>query len=165
MKVKSIKKNSIIVHTYDLEVDKTHNYILKNGCVVHNSSVVSGETNGIEPPRAFLNVKTSKRGNIKMIVPGYPNLKNSYDLLWDHRTMKGYLSNVAIMQKFVDQSISANTSYNPEHHEDSKIPLKVLMGDILFAHKHGVKTLYYNNTYDLQKEDGDEPEVCDSCTI
>lgn len=167
--------DSIISHEYkmdwetlrsDIALHGMRNSVVSSLMPSESSSVVSGETNGIEPPRAFLNIKSSKRGNIKLIVPGYPNLKNNYDLLWEQKSTRGYLSNVAIMQKFIDQGISANTSYNPENYTDNKIPMKTLIGDLLFAHKHGIKTLYYCNTYDLQKEDAvDTTEVCDSCTI
>ena len=113
-----------------------------------SSSVVCNATNGIEPPRDFLSVKKSKKGTLKQIVPSYSTLKNNYTLLWDMKSMDGYLNNMAIMQKFFDQAISTNTSYNPQHYDNSEVPASVLIGDLLKSYSLGIKTLYYQNTYD-----------------
>ena len=94
-----------------------------------SSSVVSNETNGIEPPRAYLSVKKSKKGPLKQIVPQYHTLKNNYTLLWDMKDNSGYINVVAVMQKFFDQAISGNWSYNPENYPDNKIPVSVMAGD------------------------------------
>ena len=113
-----------------------------------SSSVVCNATNGIEPPRNFLSIKKSKKGTLKQIVPSYTTLKNNYTLLWDMKNMDGYLNIMAVMQKFFDQSISTNTSYNPQHFENGEVPASVLIGDILRSYSLGLKTLYYQNTYD-----------------
>ena len=113
-----------------------------------SSSVVCNATNGIEPPRDYLSIKKSKKGTLKQIVPGYPRLKNNYTLLWDMKSMEGYLNVMAVIQKFFDQSISTNTSYNPQNFEGKEVPASVLIGDLLKSYKLGIKTLYYQNTYD-----------------
>ena len=121
-----------------------------------SSSVVSNETNGIEPPRDYLSIKKSKKGPLKQIVPGYPNLKNYYTLLWDMPGNEGYINIVAVMQKYFDQAISGNWSYNPEQYEGNEVPISVMAKDLLTTYKLGWKTSYYQNTYD-SKSDNDEP--------
>jgi ribonucleoside-diphosphate reductase alpha chain len=123
-----------------------------------SSSVVSNATNGIEPPRAFLSVKKSKKGPLKQIVPSYTTLKNSYTLLWDMPNNDGYIKVTAVMQKFFDQAISGNWSYNPENYPDNEVPVSVMANDLLTTYKYGWKTSYYQNTYD-NKKDGDEELV------
>jgi ribonucleoside-diphosphate reductase alpha chain len=112
------------------------------------SSQISNATNGIEPPRGHVSIKASKDGILKQVVPEYDRLKEQYELLWDMPNNDGYLSLVAIMQKFVDQTISANTNYDPAKFEGGKVPMKTLLKDLLTAYKLGVKTLYYHNTRD-----------------
>ncbi|TDF41648.1 ribonucleoside-diphosphate reductase subunit alpha [Alteromonadaceae bacterium M269] len=112
------------------------------------SSQISNATNGIEPPRGHISVKSSKDGVLKQVVPDFKNLKDNYELLWDLPSNDGYLQLVGIMQKFVDQTISANTSYDPSKYEGGKVPMKVLIQDLLTTYKLGVKTLYYHNTRD-----------------
>ena len=121
-----------------------------------SSSVVSNATNGIEPPRALLSIKKSKKGPLKQIVPGYPKLKNDYTLLWDMESNTGYINVVAMMQKYFDQAISGNWSYNPLKFENNEVPLSVMAQDMLMAYKLGWKTSYYQNTYDFK---GEEEEV------
>jgi len=121
-----------------------------------SSSVVSNATNGIEPPRAFLSTKKSKKGPLKQIVPQYGSLKNNYTLLWDMKGNDGYIKIVAAMQKFFDQAISGNWSYNPENYENNEVPVSVMAGDFLKTYKYGWKTSYYQNTYD-NKDDLQEP--------
>ncbi len=121
-----------------------------------SSSVVSNATNGIEPPRALLSIKKSKKGPLKQIVPGYAKLKNNYTLLWDMPSNEGYINIVAIMQKYFDQAISGNWSYNPLHYENNEVPLSIMATDMLTAYKYGWKTVYYQNTYDFK---GEEEEV------
>ena len=140
------------------------------------SAQISNSTNGIEPPRAFVSVKQSKDGILKQVVPGYPRLKNKYDLLWDQKSPEGYLKIMAVLQKYIDQGISVNTSYNPEHYPDEKIPMSVLLQHLVMFYKYGGKQLYYFNTYDGQGEiefkdevplevgDADD-EYCESCVI
>ena len=155
-----------------------------------SSSVVSNATNGIEPPRDYLSIKKSKKGTLKQIVPDYKRLKNAYTLLWDMEGNNGYINIVAVMQKYFDQAISGNWSYNPEHFEDGQVPVSIMAQDLLNTYKYGWKTSYYQNTYD-SKKDVDEPahsvgwkdnvpetdvlkdepkqveedEACESCTI
>ena len=121
-----------------------------------SSSVVSNATNGIEPPRGYLSVKKSKKGPLKQVVPDYKKLKSYYTLLWDMKSNEGYINIVAVMQKYFDQAISGNWSYNPEHFEDGQVPLSVMAKDLLTTYKLGWKTSYYQNTYD-SKKDEDEP--------
>ncbi len=125
------------------------------------SSQISNATNGIEPPRGFVSIKASKDGILRQVVPDYENLSENYELLWDIPNNDGYLHLVAIMQKFIDQSISANTNYDPQRFEDGKVPMKVLLKDLLTAYKYGVKTLYYQNTRD-GAEDSQE-DLDDGC--
>jgi ribonucleoside-diphosphate reductase alpha chain len=139
------------------------------------SAQISNSTNGIEPPRALVSYKQSKDGVMAQVVPGYHHLKNKYDLLWDQRSPAGYLKICAVLQKYIDQGISVNTSYNPEHFEDGKVPMSQLITDIVTFYKYGGKQLYYNNTFDgagEMKEDlpeleaaTDDPESCESCVI
>jgi ribonucleoside-diphosphate reductase alpha chain len=121
-----------------------------------SSSIVSNATNGIEPPRDYLSIKKSKKGPLKQIVPSYGTLRNSYTLLWDMPSNTGYINIVAVMQKFFDQAISGNWSYNPENYENSEVPVSVMANDLLTTYKYGWKTSYYQNTYD-SKKDVDEP--------
>ena len=146
-----------------------------------SSSVVSNATNGIEPPRGYLSIKKSKKGPLKQIVPQYGTLKNNYDLLWEMRSNKGYINIVAVMQKFFDQAISGNWSYNPEHYPNNEIPVSIMAQDLLTTYKYGWKTSYYQNTYDIKTDEMDdsnesldslisqieteEEEDCESCKI
>jgi len=154
-----------------------------------SSSVVSNATNGIEPPRDYLSIKKSKKGTLKQIVPMYSTLKNNYTLLWDMKDNEGYINIVAVMQKYFDQAISGNWSYNPENYEDNQVPVSVMAQDLLNTYKYGWKTSYYQNTYDSKNDidevrevkEEDKPlqgyasevlsnkmeveEDCDSCTI
>ena len=149
-----------------------------------SSSVVSNATNGIEPPRDYLSTKKSKKGPLKQIVPQFGTLKNNYTLLWDMKDNDGYIKIVSAMQKFFDQAISGNWSYNPENYANNEVPVSEMAGDLLKTYKYGWKTSYYQNTYDQK---GDEPvlteekkaniedllqdiltteeEDCDSCKI
>ena len=144
------------------------------------SAQISNSTNGIEPPRSFVSVKQSKHGVLKQVVPQFAKLKNKYDLLWDQKSPQGYLKIMAVLQKYIDQGISVNTSYNPEHYEDEKVPMSVLIQDILMFYKYGGKQLYYNNTFDGQGEIDihkaeteqvatttfvEDEEDCESCKI
>jgi ribonucleoside-diphosphate reductase alpha chain len=146
-----------------------------------SSSVVSNATNGIEPPRGFLSIKKSKKGPLKQIVPQYQHLKNNYTLLWDMPSNHGYINIVAVMQKFFDQAISGNWSYNPENYPDNEVPVSVMAQDFLTTYKYGWKTSYYQNTYDNKtdevKEDSNVQNLilellqsegeddCESCKI
>jgi ribonucleoside-diphosphate reductase alpha chain len=118
-----------------------------------SSSVVSNATNGIEPPRGYLSIKKSKKGPLKQIVPQYQTLKNNYTLLWDMPSNNGYINIVAVMQKFFDQAISGNWSYNPENYADNEVPTSVMANDFLTTYKYGWKTSYYQNTYDIKTDE------------
>ena len=147
-----------------------------------SSSVVSNATNGIEPPRGYLSIKKSKKGPLKQIVPQYQTLKNNYTLLWDMPSNTGYINIVAVMQKFFDQAISGNWSYNPENYANNEVPVSVMAQDMLTCFKLGHKTAYYQNTYDIKtdevveesKEDlqsllndimSSDEDDCESCKI
>ena len=118
-----------------------------------SSSVVSNATNGIEPPRDYLSVKKSKKGPLKQIVPQYGSLKNNYTLLWDMASNEGYIKIVSVIQKFFDQAISGNWSYNPENYPDNEVPVSVMANDFLNTYKYGWKTSYYQNTYDNKTDE------------
>ena len=124
-----------------------------------SSSVVSNATNGIEPPRGYLSIKQSKKGPLKQIVPQYGTLKNNYTLLWDMPNNNGYINVVSIMQKFFDQAISGNWSYNPENYSDNEVPVSVMAQDFLTTYKYGWKTSYYQNTYDGKSDEAKDEKV------
>ena len=148
-----------------------------------SSSVVCNATNGIEPPRGYLSVKKSKKGPLTQIVPSYQTLKNYYTLLWDMPSNEGYINIVAVMQKFFDQAISGNWSYNPKNYPNNEVPVSVMVQDWLNTYKYGWKTSYYQNTYDMSMDSSDEETAkeptmedllssiegadddCDSCKI
>jgi ribonucleoside-diphosphate reductase alpha chain len=146
-----------------------------------SSSVVCNATNGIEPPRDYLSIKKSKKGPLKQIVPSYGSLKNNYTLLWDMPSNEGYINIVAVMQKFFDQAISGNWSYNPEHYDNNEVPVSVMAQDLLTTYKYGWKTSYYQNTNDMKTDDvvddqskldnlldeldNANEEECESCAI
>jgi len=151
-----------------------------------SSSVVSNATNGIEPPRALLSTKKSKKGPLKQVVPQYQTLKNYYTLLWDMPSNEGYINIVSVMQKFFDQAISGNWSYNPLHYENNEVPMSIMIKDLLTTYKLGWKTSYYQNTYDYKGEEetvqpqgiedtvpeqtdelssAQDEELCDACAI
>jgi ribonucleoside-diphosphate reductase alpha chain len=147
-----------------------------------SSSITSNATNGIEPPRGYLSIKKSKKGPLKQIVPQYQTLKNNYTLLWDMHSNRGYINIVAVMQKFFDQAISGNWSYNPENYADNEVPVSVMAQDMLTCFKLGHKTAYYQNTYDIKTDEvveeqkpelqsllnhimSSDEEACESCTI
>jgi ribonucleoside-diphosphate reductase alpha chain len=144
------------------------------------SAQISNATNGIEPPRSYVSVKGSKHGQLKQVVPEYRKLKNKYELLWDQTSPEGYLKLCAVLQKYIDQGISVNTSYNPQHYADEKIPMSEMLQHLIMCYKYGLKQLYYFNTFDGQGEINidklmesqplaeavtDDAADCDSCTI
>ena len=146
-----------------------------------SSSVVSNATNGIEPPRDYLSIKKSKKGPLKQVVPQYSTLKSNYTLLWEMESNNGYINVVAVMQKFFDQAISGNWSYNPENYPDNEVPVSQMANDFLTTYKYGWKTSYYQNTYDIKTDEvveeksdlnnlleelsNAEEEACDSCAV
>ena len=175
--------------TYDWETLRTS--ILQHGLrhstlsaqmPSESSSVVSNATNGVEPPRGYLSIKKSKKGPLKQVVPQYTYLKNNYTLLWDMESNQGYIKILAVMQKFFDQAISGNWSYNPENYPDNEVPVSVMAQDLLTTYKYGWKTSYYQNTYDQKSDDlledkkqtlenilaeldNTEEDDCESCKI
>lgn len=143
---------------HDIKTHGLRNSTLTALMPSETSSQIANATNGIEPPRGLVSVKASKDGILKQVVPEIDKLKDQYELLWQMPNNKGYLSLVAIMQKFIDQSISANTNYDPTKFEDSRVPMKVMIQDLLMAYKLGVKTLYYHNTRDGANDAQDDLE-------
>ncbi|VFS47967.1 Ribonucleoside-diphosphate reductase 1 subunit alpha [Moellerella wisconsensis] len=172
------------IDTYKKEIDKLTNeplhydweslrrdiqqYGLRNSTLSalmpsETSSQISNATNGIEPPRGYISVKASKDGILRQVVPEYERLKDAYELLWQMPSNTGYLQLVGIMQKFVDQSISANTNYDPTRFPNGRVPMNQLLKDLLLTYKFGVKTLYYHNTRDGAEDiQGDLEEVIEA---
>ena len=158
-------------------------YGIRNSTVMalmpaETSAQISNSTNGIEPPRSLVSVKQSKHGVLKQVVPGIHKLKNKYELLWDQQSPEGYIKIMAILQKYIDQGISVNTSYNPVFFDDEKIPMSVMLQHLIMFYKYGGKQLYYFNTFDGQGEIDvsklmEEPlaqseiddDDCDACVI
>ena len=187
--------DTIVEHKLNYDWDTLRNDITEHGLrhstlsaqmPSESSSVVSNATNGIEPPRGYLSTKLSKKGPLKQIVPQFQTLKNHYTLLWDMPSNEGYINVVAVMQKFFDQGISGNWSYNPTQFPDNEVPMSVMMQDLLTTYKMGWKTSYYQNTYDYKVDPNELPddtalpalqrsefsgtddeydEFCDSCAI
>jgi len=184
--------DSIVANELNYDWDSLRNDIKEHGLrhstlsaqmPSESSSVVSNATNGIEPPRGYLSVKKSKKGPLKQIVPQYQSLKQHYTLLWDMPSNEGYINIVAVMQKFFDQAISGNWSYNPTHFPDNEVPMSVMIKDLLTTYKLGWKTSYYQNTYDYKTDpseieeekpmaelqpavNGEESdEMCEACAI
>ena len=178
--------NNLIKHEERLPWPELRKQLIESG--IRNSTLmalmpaetsaqISNSTNGIEPPRALVSYKQSKDGVMAQVVPGFYHLKNKYDLLWDQTSPQGYLAICGILQKYIDQGISVNTSYNPEHYEDNKIPMSEMITDLVTAYKYGLKQLYYFNTFDGAGEIEDEPieinetqegiddEECEACVI
>jgi len=184
--------DTIVPHKLNYDWDSLRNDIKEHGLrhstlsaqmPSESSSVVSNATNGIEPPRGYLSVKKSKKGPLKQIVPQYQTLKNYYTLLWDMPSNEGYINTVAVMQKFFDQAISGNWSYNPTHFENNEVPMSVMIKDLLTTYKLGWKTSYYQNTYDYKTDPSEleeekpqvelaptngateDDEMCEACAI
>jgi ribonucleoside-diphosphate reductase alpha chain len=159
--------------------DKVRSVGIRNSTLMalmpsETSAQISNATNGIEPPRSLVSVKQSKDGVLKQVVPEVRKLKKKYDLLWDQQSPEGYLKICAVLQKFIDQGISVNTSYNPKFYEDEKIPMSDMIGHLLMFYKYGGKQLYYFNTNDGAGEYEEAPlaagvveddESCESCKI
>jgi ribonucleoside-diphosphate reductase alpha chain len=175
--------DELVAPVYKMDWDYIRRYCVSYG--IRNSTLmalmpsetsaqISNSTNGIEPPRALVSIKQSKDGILKQVVPEINRLKNKYELLWDQKSPEGYIKIVAVLQKFIDQSISTNTSYNPKFYEDGKIPMSEMLGHLLMMYKYGVKTGYYFNTNDgageievndLPPGQVDNEDSCESCTI
>ena len=162
----------------DLQQHGIRNSTLMALMPAETSAQISNATNGIEPPRSFVSVKQSKDGVLKQVIPGIHKLKKKYDLLWDQKSPEGYLKIMAVLQKYIDQGISVNTSYNPQFYDDEKIPMSEMIQHLLMFYKYGGKQLYYFNTFDgqgeidisklsesLPLEDLGDEEACESCVI
>lgn len=164
----------------DLKTYGIRNSTLMALMPAETSAQISNSTNGIEPPRALVSFKQSKDGVMAQVVPGYHKLKNQYHLLWDQKSPEGYLKICAVLQKYIDQGISVNTSYNPENYEDHKVSMADMIKHLVMFYKYGGKQLYYFNTYDgagelhekefkeieeqlAQPVDGEDD--CESCKI
>ena len=165
---------------WNLLRDKAEKFGIRNSTLMalmpaETSALISNSTNGIEPPRAYVSVKQSKDGVMKQVVPEIRRLKKKYDLLWDQKSPEGYLKICAVLQKFIDQGISVNTSYNPKHYPDEQIPLSELLKHVVMFYKFGGKQLYYCNTNDGAGEIEVKPEekvdteiddtTCESCVL
>jgi ribonucleoside-diphosphate reductase alpha chain len=183
--------DEIVAPSYKLDWEWLREQIAQHGmrnatitaCMpAETSAKLCNATNGVEPVRALVTVKGNKANISKQVVPEINRLKNKYDMLWDMTTMEGVIKVMAVIQKFTDQSISTNLSYNPEHFPDGKIPVSTLLRDMLICNKYGIKTLYYHNTRDGRDDDlqdhsvsedaKDEPldesieeEDCESCKL
>jgi ribonucleoside-diphosphate reductase alpha chain len=156
--------NPSLQHDWEALREEVKQYGVRNSTLSaqmpsESSSVVSNATNGIEPPRGYLSVKKSKKGPLKQIVPQFHTLKNNYTLLWDMPSNRGYINIVAVMQKFFDQAISGNWSYNPENYENNEVPVSVMAQDLLTTYKYGWKTSYYQNTYDIKTDEAEESKA------
>lgn len=176
--VDTLVPNTLLMDWDTLRED-AQNYGIRNATLMacmpsETSSLIINSTNGVEPPRAFISVKQSKDAISSQVVPEYRKLKNKYELLWDQKNPEGYLKVMAVLQKFIDQSISVNTSYNPSMYEKDKIPTSEMIGHILNFYKMGGKTLYYCNTADGAGEleviadlpsEAIEEEDCESCKL
>lgn len=181
--------DALVKPNYKLDWEWLRNEVLTHGIrnatitalmPAESSAKISNSTNGVEPVRALITVKGNKSNISKQVVPEIVKLKNKYDMLWDMKSMAGIIKTMAVIQKFVDQSISTNLSYNPAHWPDGKISVSAMLKDLLLCNKFGIKTLYYHNTNDqrevsmvdeavpaavVEEEVPVEEEICDSCTI
>jgi len=166
--------DQLVPHTTRMDWDDLradlNEYGIRNSTVMalmpaETSAQVSNSTNGIEPPRSLVSYKQSKDGIMAQVVPGYPRLKNKYDLLWDQKGPDGYLKICAVLQKHIDQAISANTSYNSDQYESGKVPMSEMIRDLINFYKYGGKHLYYFNTMDGSGDVLEDEDACDSCKI
>ncbi len=162
--------DDLVDPVYKMDWDALRNRPIRNATIMaqmpaETSAAVSNSTNGVEPPRSLVTIKTSKDGNLTQVVPGFQKYKNKYELLWNIPSPDGYLKIMAVLQKFIDQSISVNTSYNPEFYPDGEIPMSELLGHMLMSYKYGLKSGYYLNVYDGAGEVNTDEELCDGCII
>lgn len=178
MKIKRITRHALEDHTWDVTTP-SHTYLLPNGCVSHNSSVVINSTNGIEMPMSLVSTKESKAGSFTQVVPEYHKLKNKYQLMWDQPDCVNYLKTAAVLAAYVDQSISTNTFYSPKHFIDRKVPVTLIAKNLMLAHHWGLKSLYYSlidkTGVKAEKEETDisipmleieiQEEFCESCVL
>lgn len=165
----------------DLKTYGIRNATLLAVAPVETSSKILNSTNGVEPVRSLITTKSNKSNTTRQVVPEFSKLKNKYDLLWDMKNNDGIIKCMAVIQKFVCQSISTNINYNPAHYDNGEIPMSVLLKDTLSCNKYGIKTLYYLNVNDQRdvvlvdepkqtidnnsEEDHNDESTCDSCAI
>ena len=142
----------------DLKKYGIRNTVLMAQMPCETSAQISNSTNGIEPPRAYISYKQSKDGTLKQVVPGYPRIKKKYQMLWNIKSPEGYIKICAILQKYIDQSMSVNTSYNPQHYPEGKLSMKEMIKHLLECYKYGLKNIYYFNTYDGAGEESLETQ-------
>lgn len=177
MKIKTIKRHSHEEHTWDITTP-SGSFLLPNGCVSHNSSVVIDSTNGIEMPMSLISTKESKAGSFTQVVPEYLRLKNKYQLMWDQTDCIHYLKTSAVIQAYTDQSISTNTFYSPKHFLDRKVPITLIAKNLMLFHYWGGKTVYYSLINKqgskasaeiapamLDPIDYDDDSQCESCKL
>ena len=189
---RKMEVDELVPHVERMDWDGLRSQILKSGIrnatlmalmPAETSAQISNATNGIEAPRSYVSIKQSKHGVLKQVVPEFERLKENYELLWDQKSPEGYLKICSVLQKYIDQGISINTSYNPTYYPDEKIPMSEMIQHLLLAYKYGNKQLYYFNTFDGQGEIdvaamnkiekapeeinvlGDSEADCDSCVI
>jgi len=189
---RKMEVDELVPHVERMDWGGLRNQILKTGIrnatlmalmPAETSAQISNATNGIEAPRSYVSIKQSKHGVLKQVVPEFERLKGAYELLWDQKSPEGYLKICSVLQKYIDQGISINTSYNPTYYPDEKIPMSEMIQHLLLAYKYGNKQLYYFNTFDGQGEIdiaamsiiekapevinvlGDSEADCDSCVI
>jgi ribonucleoside-diphosphate reductase alpha chain len=146
---------------------------------VESSSVVVNSTNGIEMPMSLITVKESKAGSLIQVAPEYNKLKNKYQLMWAQKDCDGYLKTAAVIQVYVDQSISTNTFYNPAHFADRKVPTTLIARNLMQAHRWGIKTFYYSllnkqgskgqdesaEEVQIEVADAEDEENCEACKL
>ncbi len=162
--------------TWDVSTP-SESFILSNGCVSHNSSVVINSTNGIELPMQLISVKESKAASLVQVVPEYIKLKSKYQLMWDQKDCVNYLKTAAVLAAYVDQSISTNTFYNPAHYSDKHVPTTLIAKNLMLSHKWGLRTIYYSlinktgskENYDIEEKveiiEESDHDFCESCVL
>lgn len=170
MKIKKIIKNNNPEHTWDIEVPNIHSYVIKSNevkLICHNSSATQNATNGIEPPRALMSYKSSKKASVPFLVPNIKTHGQHYQLAFDMPNNIGYLNICNVIQKWVDMAMSCNQYYNPVNYADRKIPYAEIIKDLIHFWKYGGKNLYYLNSEDGNKHFEEEKSGCNSgaCTL
>lgn len=175
MKIKKIERHILEDHTYDISTP-SQTFLLPNGCISHNSSVVINSTNGIALPMSLISVKESKAGSLVQVVPEYNKLKNKYPLMWEQKDCIGYLKTAAVLGAYMDQAISTDTFYSPKHFPNQKIPTTLVAKNLMLYHKWGGKTVYYSLVEKKgAKSDEDMPlqedttladdQYCEACVL
>ena len=162
MKIKKITKNVELNHTWDIEVPETHSYVIGSGIICHNSSSTQNVTNGVEPVRALLSYKSSKKSSIPFIVPNIKTTGQYYQLAFDMKDNIGYINICNTIQKWMDMAMSCNQYFNPANFENNKISYSQIIKELIYFFKTGGKCLYYLNTEDGNKHFKEEEKGCSS---